>query len=469
MADITVVCFVCKRDFAVYGCCCDFPVPLLCNKPECIAAHHSKFPKAAHNEISLQDSQSVTGREDLLRLKHRFVNIEEGKEMLERNLREIDQCRQGVKEHFDQVRADLVDVEQMYMQMLDGYYTQIMDAIHNAVIEARALVSVPEWPADQPNPLAKVVWEYGTVPSSSAMELFAWSASRPAVALKGLVNVQMYSKRFSTYLPDTPKLALIANRCLHEFNANSRKWSGVKLSGDGLANFRHSSDSVHAYYADNLRLLCTGGSSPMTNNAYTIDVITGAITERSRMRFSRASHGMSQYNGKFYVFGGTGAKRTSEKYDPEEDSWSSMPNMKIGHHWFTTCIHHNKIYLCGGDSPVIEYFTPETEEFTEVNLRLEGELAAASFSIASVGEDIAFISAKNLRLWTPESEVLNLKDKAYPKTLKSVWSCMTPVSDGFRYVFMVSQEAKCVKCFDLNTMGFTEFQAPELVDLKPME
>lgn len=469
MADITVVCFVCKRDFATHGCCCDFPVPLLCNKPECEAAHHSKFPKAAHNEISLQISQSVTGREDLLRLKHRFVNIEEGKEMLERNLKEIDQCRQNVKEHFDQVKADLSEVEQMYYQMLDGYYIKINDAIHKAVIEARALVSVLEWPADQQNYLAKVVWEYGTGPSSSDLELFNGEVSRPNVALKGLVNVQMYSKRFGAYLPDTPKLALIANRCLHEFNANSRKWSSVRLQGEGLANFQHASDSAHAYYADNLRLLCTGGSSPMTNTAYTIDMITGAITERSRMRFTRSSHGMSQYNGKFYVFGGTGARRTSEKYDPEEDYWSSMPNMKIGHHWFTTCIHRNKIYLCGGDSPIIEYFTPETEEFTEVNLRLEGDLAAATLSVTSVGEDIALISCKSLRLWTPDSEVLNLRDKTFPKTPKSVWSCMTPVSDGFRYVYMVTQEARCVRCFDLNKTAFTEFTAPELVDLKPAE
>ena len=80
----------------------------------------------------------MAGREDLLRLKHRFVNIEEGKEMLERNLREIDQCRQGVKEHFDQVRIDLTEVQQMYYQILDGYCTQINGAIHTAVIEDRA-------------------------------------------------------------------------------------------------------------------------------------------------------------------------------------------------------------------------------------------------------------------------------------------------------------------------------------------
>jgi hypothetical protein len=88
-----------------------------------------------------------------------------------------------------------------------------------------------------------------------------------------------------------------------------------------------------------------------------------------------------------------------------------MPN-KNRPRLFTTCIHHNKIYLCGGDSPVIEYFTPKTEELTEVNLRPEGDLTAASFRIASVGEDIAFIPVKQLRLWTPDSEVLNLKDKA---------------------------------------------------------
>ena len=98
-----------------------------------------------------------------------------------------------------------------------------------------------EWPAEQPNPLAKVVWEYGT----------------------GSLQLCHGALR--------------------------------------LVNFPTSCGGVH--YADNLRLLCTGGSSPMTNTAYTIDVITGAITERSHMWFSRWNHGVSQYNGKFYMFG----------------------------------------------------------------------------------------------------------------------------------------------------------------------
>jgi len=466
MADSSVICSVCSKDFAVLGCCCVFPVPLICAKQECLTQHHNKTPKAAHNELPVHEVMRITQREDLHRLKVRFVNIDEGKGMLERNLKAVEECKESVKEHFASLKAELDDIEQDYRQILNGYYSQITEAIHNAVKDAKTLVFESEWPANLDNPLAKVVWEYGTGPSSPDLELFNWNVSRPSVALKGLVTVQMYSKRFTAYLPDKPKLALVLNRCLHELDTRTRKWSSVRLQGEGLTNFKHSWDSVSAYFEDNIRLLCTGGSSPTNNNTYAIEILTGKVTEKNRMRYSRCGHGMSQYNGKFYVFGGSGAKRTAEKYEPEEDSWTTLSNMRIGHQWFTTCIHHDKIYLCGGDSPVIEYFTPSTEEFTEASLRLEGVMAEASFSIASVGEDIVFISQRNLRLWSPDSPVLNMTDRPFVKALKSVWSCMTPVSDGSMMVFMPSHEGKYVKCFNLNTLAYVELGVPELVDLQ---
>lgn len=146
------------------------------------------------------------------------------------------------------------------------------------------------------------------------------------MSLKGLVNVRIYSKRFTRI---HQLLALIVNCC--EFNANSGKWSGVRLSGDRLANFKHSSDFVHAYYADGLRLLCTDCSSPMANNTYTTEVIAGAISERSRMWFSPIF--TRCLKNRFYIFGGTGS--TFAKCDPEEDFWSSMPNKKSA-----TTVHH---------------------------------------------------------------------------------------------------------------------------------
>ena len=458
MADNSQVCNMCNKDFATYGCCCTFPVPVFCQKAECINSHHTKNPKASHNEIPLDGVARVT-QENLRDLKVKFVNIEEGKDRLENNLKAVEACKASVKEYFVCVRGDLDDIEQTYLRMLDGYYGQIMEAIHNAVKDARAMVFEPEWPADLVNPLAKMVWEYGSAPSSpDLVELFQWDVSRPDVDLKGLVNVQMYSKRFS-------KLALVVNHCLHEFDTQKQKWSSVRLQGVTPANFKVAWDSVSAYYADNLRLLCTGGSTPMTNTSYEIEVMTGKVTEKGRMRYSRSGHGMCQYQGKFYVFGGNGAKRMAEKYEPEEDNWLSLPNMAVGHHWFTTCIHNNQIYLCGGNSAVVEIFSPATEEYIPTSLQLEGNWAEASFSIASVGEDIAFISPRGLLLWTPDRPEGNLANKPFAKALESVWSCMTPVSDGVRLIFLPDQKEKCVKCFDLITLRCKDISVPELVDL----
>ena len=427
--------------------------------------HVSKNAKASHYDIPIDDVMRIADSETLRKLKIKFLNVEEGRGMLEKNLKRVDDCKELVKEQFAYLRHELDDLERDYNHMLGQYHAQICEAISVAARDAKTLIFETQWPPTQTDLLARFIWEYGMEGAKPEIELFSGKVERAFVDLKSIIRVQMHSRSFKTSFPDRPKLALISEKCLYEYDVQKTNWSGVRLQGEAVATCKLAWDTALAYYSDNLRLLCVGGSSPLTNNTYTVDVCTGNLTENSHMRSCRSGHGLSQYNGKFYAFGGFGGKNTGEKFDPEVNEWSPLGKMRGGHQWFTTCIYKDKIYICGGDSPIIEYFDPLTEEFTEVTShRLTDAFADASYSVAATGSDMVLVSARFMRIWNTESEVLSVSDKTFKKPFRAVWSCMSPIFDGVN-MFMPSQDGKKITKLTLNGLVFTEIEAKKLEDM----
>ena len=66
-------------------------------------------------------------------------------------------------------------------------------------------------------------------------------------------------------------------------------------------------------------------------------------------------YAIAESQGRFYVFGGeetAGTFDTSERYDPRNDSWETMPPLPTARHGLGAVTLGNRIYtLAGGTTP----------------------------------------------------------------------------------------------------------------------
>lgn len=460
--DSTVICVGCQKQFAEFCCCCSYPLPRLCSS--CVEQHRNKLKQVLHIELPIQCARNIESEEEQLRINHKFRNISGAEEMLKVNLRKVEDCKEKVRSEFGGLIRELQYLQEDYLTALNVCSVEITDTIHDAVKVAKEHALDPLWPESVSHPLAKLIWEFQLGASCSSAALFTSKVTRPPVDLKSLIQLTTHCKTVSKDLPQRSVLALVVDNCLHELNTATRKWSSTLLKDQANTRFRPSWDSVFAYYSDNSHLLCTGGSSPLSNAVYTLESAAGTVLSNCSMLSRRCGHGLTQYKGKFYAFGGFGAGCNAEKFSPEEDEWTSIGKMRGEHQYFTSCLYMDKIYLCGGNSAIVEFFDPETQSFTEITtFHLEGPFADSSCSVTLMGDDLILLSPRQICCWKVADN--SMVEQDLPRALQSEWANMAPVSDGVQLVFLPNAEEKLVKVINLLSLDCVEtLRAPEVTE-----
>ncbi|TRY74577.1 hypothetical protein TCAL_04599 [Tigriopus californicus] len=98
-----------------------------------------------------------------------------------------------------------------------------------------------------------------------------------------------------------------------------------------------------------------------TSTVEMYDPEVDAWIEVDPMTQARCNPGYAVANGKLYVVGGLGdnllappgpgALKTAEVYDPDSDSWSTLPDMYFSRHSPAVAFVNNKLFVFGGGSP----------------------------------------------------------------------------------------------------------------------
>ena len=456
----SVICLTCRNNFATKACLCTFPLPISCN--QCFDKHISKSTLANHRTIPIEDSIKITSQQDLHEIKLRLVNIDEAENVLKGNMMTLEQCKTSIEEQFAMLIYDINAIKEQHLNILRQINLSIEGAILEAVGLARKHAIDSQWDSSVDNPLARKVWEFQVRDQSSVLTLFEYEVTRPPISLEKLIQVKMIGRTSLPTLPDKPVLSLIADQYLHRFDTSTQQWTGnVQLTGD-LSSWTFSWDSALAHFSDNIHVLVTGGGNPLTNSVYKVNVMDGKVTELAHMRSSRSGHGLTQLRDLFYVFGGAGARRSAERFSPSEGagSWDNLGNMNGSHQWLTTCTYKDEVYICGGDSELVEKFSPATGLFTVVEFKLLDAWAESSLSIGIIGAEVVFLSSSMIKKWNVEDN--SSIDKKLVRPLRSAWSCMTPISNGGEKIYLPSQESKHVKCVNLITGRVEEFKAPQM-------
>ena len=172
---------------------------------------------------------------------------------------------------------------------------------------------------------------------------------------------------------------------------------------------------IEATVADNFIYLVGGhtGSSDVAS-AYSWNPEAGGVwTTLASMNLGRTQHCVAEYQGKLYVFGGSGGNdqpQSKEVYDPQSDSWTlhtnDLPETLQGHKCVTL---GDRIYLMGGDlgagngkSRVYE-FDPATGSY----IQLEDFSEGLSFPNMATDGKVIYILTRtsgNFRAYRPEGK-----------------------------------------------------------------
>jgi len=139
-----------------------------------------------------------------------------------------------------------------------------------------------------------------------------------------------------------------------------------------------------------------------------------------------------------------------EKIDPSSPNltWNALPDMKSNRCWFTPCLFNAKVYLCGGVSPTIEEFSPQTENFFLLPLNFSG----CNFCSTYVHNNCLVVHASSsiTKFSVGPAGQLVLHSEVHYSTSVSKWSSVQPVLDSARGLFFICQGLVC-NSFNIET------------------
>jgi hypothetical protein len=121
-------------------------------------------------------------------------------------------------------------------------------------------------------------------------------------------------------------------------------------------------------------LVCGGHEPQYTADTHRVEVETGVVEKLGDMKGPLSCHGLVQYLGWVYSFGGYLDLCTlprAERLSLSQGQWHSLPPMLTARRCFNPVLISHLIYLCGGaDTHLCELFDPCTEEYTPLPFAL---------------------------------------------------------------------------------------------------
>lgn len=136
--------------------------------------------------------------------------------------------------------------------------------------------------------------------------------------------------------------------------------TGEWLPSNTISSMNIGRYDVASSVLDDGRLLVTGGivtHNGKKHSTYSVEAynpLTNSWTRLCGMINARAGHASCVYNGRVYVFGGTGSSGASiddcEVYDPVTDKWTAIANCRLERSHASLIIWRDCIYIIGGEN-----------------------------------------------------------------------------------------------------------------------
>lgn len=189
----------------------------------------------------------------------------------------------------------------------------------------------------------------------------------------------------------------------HEvYDPATQTWAQLTPLPTALDHIQGVAWGGRIYYIGGL----SGWPGPHADTVYIYDPETDSFTEGTPLPRGRGAGGVAVYDGLIYYAGGlhTDASGTTvvpwlDVYDPEADTWTSLPDMPHARDHFHAAVLDGTFYAVGGRQetanatiPEVDAFDLETRSWTTLDTELPTE--RGGFGTAVVGGEILVIGGE---------------------------------------------------------------------------
>lgn len=143
-------------------------------------------------------------------------------------------------------------------------------------------------------------------------------------------------------------------------------------------------------------------SNTYQSTTYLVDPTNLSVSVTAQMTQARRSHGLLEYEGQVYAFGGYNGSLLSsaEKYTLRAEQWTAISPMQTARNFVMPALMKGKIYLVGYDGNGIEVYSPLLDQYKT----LEFTLPVSNAYTAVFGCDAALVILQTTNLFLCDLE-----------------------------------------------------------------
>ena len=220
------------------------------------------------------------------------------------------------------------------------------------------------------------------------------------------------------------KFYLAGGSTLHEvYDPVSNVWRTIAPLPVRLDHILSVSIGSLIYYIGGL----SGWPGPNVNTVYIYDTVNNSFSQGAQMPIGRGrgAGGVTVYNGKIYYVGGLSGDNSSARavswldvYDPEKNSWASLPNMPRARDHFQAVVVSDILYAIGGrdkniDATIsaVDTYDFATGRWSTPNTQLP--TPRGGFAVALAGQEILVIGGEGHNKTYTQVEAYNVSTNTW--------------------------------------------------------
>ena len=183
----------------------------------------------------------------------------------------------------------------------------------------------------------------------------------------------------------------------------------------------------------------------------------GSVQKRGSLVKPRCAHGVIEYGGSVYVFGGECTSHTDKTQNLKEcerlhlknaRQTESLPSLREGKHSFNPCFYLEFIYISGHGSTLMEAFSPVQSQFSAFTMVIPQNHACCIYTL---GEELV-VHTLNMKLRyavRSSNRLVEVGRKQWKAQVVKV-QCTQPVVERDRGVVYYVWDGRC-RCFDIKS------------------
>ena len=462
-------CQYCELHETTHFCKCAGTPAFFCMS--CFSKHNVKNPRAPHQVLPI-----AVLNQNPEEYKRRYETLTKASAELRSNVAKMEQCSREFSDMMQHCINSLVEHRTQWLQQLQTNKEELSLAIETAIQEATDCLDQGVEPASA---LGRAMWTRPT----EELQVFEYTVSAPDFSamcqswayyksdLKSFcllveeARLSMQQVRASLNRHEEAKLPPLANIAVlpavqpqaqlvkvdpsffQLFDFQTGDWKqrtplNPHIQADGYSRW--------VILEDGKVFICGGGWWLRSlNTAYII--VGDQSEEKAKMYGGRYYHGVLAYSNHIvYVFGGWNvlALNSCEKYNLQQNTWTSLPCMVYARRCFNPCLFKGNIYLCGYSS-LLEAFSPQKDEM--LPFRFSITAAMYSCSCMYVENDLLVLHLdKNILKFKAGLDGKLISDSRSSTQMNVMEQNSQPVVDTVRRLYYIVYDSKCY-CVNMDT------------------